>query len=252
MAFAGSSTLSALMVTARSTIFALIQIVITPLFALVALLTYPFPPLTRYRVITLWSRLVIASARTVCGMRYRIEGREHIPSSPAIIVSKHQSTWEALAFQVIFPPQVWVLKRNLLRIPFFGWGLAMMNPITVGRESATSALKALREQGSQRLADGFSIVIFPEGTRVAPGTKLKYQLGGAWLAVQTGARLVPVALNSGELWAKGAFLKYPGEITVKIGAAIDPRGASAEALNRKIEDWIENEMRAISGTARNG
>lgn len=251
MALAESSTPSA-MVAVRSAIFALVQIVVTPLFALVALLTYPLQPLTRYRVITLWSRLVIASARAICGVCYRIEGREHIPSSPVVIVSKHQSTWEALAFQVIFPPQVWVLRKSLLRIPFFGWGLAMMNPITIERESATRALKALREQGSQRLADGFSIVIFPEGTRVAPGAKLKYQLGGAWLAVQTGAPLLPVALNSGELWAKGAFLKYPGEITVRIGAAIDPRGASAEALNRKIEGWIENEMRAITGTARRG
>lgn len=240
------------LVVVRSTLFALVQLVLTPIFAIIALLSFPFDALTRYRIITLWSRLVIAAANSICGVRYRIEGLQQFPATPSIIVSKHQSAWETLAFQVIFPPQVWVLKKYLLRIPFFGWGLAMMNPIAIDSGSGLRALRQTREQGSQRLRDGFCIVIFPEGTRVAPGAKAKYRIGGAWLAVETGTPLVPVALNSGELWGKRAFLKFPGEITVKIGAPIAPAGFKPEALNRRIEDWIESEMRTISGTARSG
>ncbi|MBC7943790.1 MAG: 1-acyl-sn-glycerol-3-phosphate acyltransferase [Burkholderiales bacterium] len=240
------------MVVVRSTLLALVQIILTPIFAVAALLSFPFDALTRYRIITLWSRLVIAAAKSICGVRYRVEGLQHLPATPAIIVSKHQSAWETLAFQVIFPPQVWVLKKHLLRIPFFGWGLAMMNPIAIDRGSGMRALRQTREQGSQRLRDGFWIVIFPEGTRVAPGDKAKYQMGGAWLAVETETPLLPVALNSGELWGKRAFLKYPGEITVRIGAPIAPEGLKPGALNRRIEDWIESEMRTIAGTARSG
>ncbi|MBA2351699.1 MAG: 1-acyl-sn-glycerol-3-phosphate acyltransferase [Burkholderiales bacterium] len=240
------------MVVVRSTVFALVQIILTPIFAIAALLSFPFDALARYRIITLWSRLIIAAAKSICGVRYRVEGLHHLPATPAIIVSKHQSAWETLAFQVIFPPQVWVLKKYLLRIPFFGWGLAMMNPIAIDRGSGLRALRQMREQGSQRLRDGFWIVIFPEGTRVAPGDKARYQIGGAWLAVETGTPIVPVALNSGELWGRRAFLKYPGEITVKIGAPIVPAGLKAEALNRGIEEWIDSAMRTISGTARDG
>lgn len=240
------------LVVARSTLFGLIQIVITPVFTIIALLTFPFDAFTRYRIITLWSRLIVGSAKLICGVRYRIEGRGHLPTAPAIIMSKHQSAWETLAFQMIFPPQVWVLKKHLLRIPFFGWGLAMMNPIAIDRGSGMRALRQTLEQGGRRLADGFWIVIFPEGTRVAPGTKAKHQLGGAWLAVETGVPVLPVALNSGELWGKGAFLKYPGEITVKIGAPIRPQGLKPKALNRKLEDWMEGQMKTIAGTARRG
>src|SRR5882672_12558371 len=147
----------------RSAVYEILRIPVTVIFAVISLLTFPFKPITRYRVITAWSHLVVGMAWLVCGVRYRVIGRENLPSGPCIVLSKHQSAWETLAYQVILPPQVWVLKRELLRVPFFGWGLAMMSPIAIDRGSATRALKQTLEQGKSRLADGWWIVVFPEG-----------------------------------------------------------------------------------------
>lgn len=226
----------------RSTLFAAFLFLITPFFAAIALLTFPLPALTRYRIISVWSRWVMWAARVICGIRYRVIGREHIPAEPCIILSKHQSAWETLAFQLIFPPQVWVLKRELLRVPFFGWGLAMLSPIAIDRSSRREALQQLVEQGQQRLDAGFCIVIFPEGTRIAPGHRGKYRPGGARLAVQTGTMVIPVAHNAGTCWGRNAFLKRPGLITVSIGAPIRPDGTDAETLAKRVETWIEGEM----------
>lgn len=233
----------------RSVVFELVRFVLTVVFALISLLTFPFRPITRYRIITAWSHLVVALARGICGVSYRVIGREHLPTEPSIVLSKHQSAWETLAFQVILPPQVWVLKRELLRVPFFGWGLAMMSPIAIDRGSATRSLKQTVEQGRDRLANGWWIVIFPEGTRIAPGTRGRYHLGGAWLACQTDAPVVPVAHNAGTIWGKNAFIKYPGTITVSIGPTLRPEGMKADVLNRKVEDWIEAEVTRL-GSAR--
>ncbi len=226
----------------RSTLFAAFLILITPVFAAIALLTFPLPALVRYRIISIWTHCVMWAARVICGIRYRVIGRENIPAEPCIILSKHQSAWETLAFQQIFPPQVWVLKRELLRVPFFGWGLAMLSPIAIDRSSRREALQQLVEQGVARLAAGFCIVIFPEGTRIAPGQRGKYRPGGARLAVQTRTTVIPVAHNAGTCWGRNAFLKRPGLITVSIGAPIQPNGENAEALAGQVEDWIENEM----------
>ena len=201
----------------RSTLFFVLQAALTIVWSLLALLTFAFRPITRYRIITAWSRMVIWLARALCGIRYEVRGLEHLPDRPSIVLSKHQSAWETLAFQVFLPPQVWVLKRSLLRVPFFGWGLAMMNPIAIDRTAGIKALKQTLEQGRDRLAQGFWIVIFPEGHRVAPGSKGTYHVGGAWLATHTGAPVVPIALNSGYLWRRDAFLKLPGTISVSIG-----------------------------------
>jgi 1-acyl-sn-glycerol-3-phosphate acyltransferase len=226
----------------RSTLFAAVLALITPLFAAIALLTFALPALTRYRIITLWSRCVVWAARAICGIRYRVVGTEHLPVKPCIILSKHQSAWETLALQLIFPPQVWVLKKELLRVPFFGWGLAMLSPIAIDRSARREALQQLIEQGRERLAAGFCIVIFPEGTRIAPGQRGKYRPGGARLAVETATPVIPVAHNAGLRWGRNAFIKRPGLVTVSIGAPIDPRGMNADELARRVEDWIEGEM----------
>ena len=231
----------------RSCLFALFQIAITPVFALVAVLTFPFAPLTRYRIISGWARLNVSAARAICGIRYQVRGAENVPREPCIILSKHQSAWETLAYQVIFPPHVWVLKRELLRVPFFGWGLAMLSPIAIDRGAGRRALRQTLDQGRERLKQGFSIVIFSEGTRMAPGARGTYRAGGAWLAVQTAAPVVPVAHNAGEFWPRNAFLKHPGVVTISIGAPIAPQGMSAEELNSRVERWIEDEMARISG-----
>ena len=233
----------------RSVVYEVLRFAVTVIFAVISLLTFPFAPITRYRIITAWSHLVIGMARVICGVRYRVIGRENFPASPCIVLSKHQSAWETLAYQVILPPQVWVLKRELLRVPFFGWGLAMMSPIAIDRGSATRALKQTLEQGRSRLADGWWIVVFPEGTRIAPGKRGRYHLGGAWLACKTGAPVLPIAHNAGTIWGRNSFVKYPGTITVSIGPVIDPAGMAPEDVNRKAEDWIENEVTRL-GNAR--
>jgi 1-acyl-sn-glycerol-3-phosphate acyltransferase len=229
----------------RSALFALVEIVTVPPFALLALATFPCAPLTRYRIITLWSRLIVRAAERLCGMRYRVLGADRIPGVPCIILSNHQSAWETLAFQTIFPPQVWVVKRELLWLPLFGWGLAMLSPIAIDRGSGSRALRQMLEQGRDRLARGFSIVIFPEGTRVAPGERRDFHPGGAWLAAQTAAPVVPVAHNAGGSWPRNAFLKRPGLVTVSIGEPLAPLDMEPHELNRKVEEWIAEELHRI-------
>jgi 1-acyl-sn-glycerol-3-phosphate acyltransferase len=233
----------------RSVVYEVLRILVTVVFAIVSLMTFALRPITRYRIITAWSHLVIGMARVICGVRYRVVGRDNLPQHPCIVLSKHQSAWETLAYQVILPPQVWVLKRELLRVPFFGWGLAMMSPIAIDRGSASRALKQTLEQGKSRLADGWWIVVFPEGTRIAPGKRGRYHLGGAWLACKTGAPVLPIAHNAGTVWGRNAFVKYPGTITVSIGPVIDPSGMNPDDVNRKAEDWIETEVARL-GNAR--
>ncbi|TCJ15565.1 1-acyl-sn-glycerol-3-phosphate acyltransferase [Parasulfuritortus cantonensis] len=201
-------------------------------------------PVPRYRVIRHWARTMLVVARYVLGIHHRVEGLEHLPApgSPAIVMAKHQSAWETIAFQCIFPPLSFVLKRELLAIPFFGWGLRLISPIAIDRDAGREALKDIEQQGADRLAKGFWVLIFPEGTRVKPGEQGKYNIGGAWLAARTGVPVVPVAHNAGRLWPKNAFVKRPGEITVVIGPAIATAGKKASAINAEVEAWIEAEM----------
>jgi 1-acyl-sn-glycerol-3-phosphate acyltransferase len=230
----------------RSLLFTLGQWLFTLIFSLFAILTFPLKPVTRYRIISLWARSMLWWLRVTCGVRYRIIGRENIPDHPSTILSKHQSAWETLAFQQIFPPQVWVLKRELLWVPFFGWGLAMTSPIAIDRSAGREALKQMVSQGKDRMKKGFWVVIFPEGTRMSPGTKGKYHIGGAWLATHTSSTVVPVAHNAGEFWPKNSFIKKPGTITVSIGQPIESAGLKPDALNQQVEHWIEQEMLLLS------
>lgn len=230
----------------RSALYMLLQIIITPPYALLTLACFPLSPHNRYRVTSSWTMIMLFLLRHLCGIRYQIIGAENIPKTPSIVISKHQSAWETLAFQKIFPPQVWVLKKELLRIPFFGWGLAMTSPIAIDRSAKKKALEQIVEQGKDRLSQGFWIVIFPEGTRIPPGQRGKYRIGGAWLATHTHVPVVPVAHNAGELWGRNSFVKHSGTITVSIGEPIDPTGMEAGELNAKVEAWIEDEMLRIS------
>ncbi len=234
------------MTAVRSLIFLLLQIVLTPIFSTLALFTFPFPPLTRYRLISSYARTMIWLLRVVCGIRHEVRGLENIPQEPCIVLAKHQSAWETLALQQIFPPQVWVLKRELLWLPFFGWGLAMTSPIAIDRSDGKGAMKQLLRQGKERLAQGFCVVIFPEGTRVPYGKRGKYKIGGALLAASTGAPVVPVAHNAGRLWGRKAFSKHSGLVTVSIGKPIATQGRKAEEINAEVEAWIENEIQQLA------
>jgi 1-acyl-sn-glycerol-3-phosphate acyltransferase len=229
----------------RSALFAGALLLITPVYALVALATFPLPRMARYRIISGWSRLMVRLAKTLLGIDWRVEGSENLPGRPAVILSKHQSAWETMAFQLIFPPQVHVLKRELLWIPFFGWGLALMSPIAIDRSRGAAALRAIARRGRERLAQGFWVIVFPEGTRVAPGERRAYQLGGAWLAAAAGAPVVPVAHNAGLFWPRNAFLKRPGTVTVRIGPAIDTAQRDPKTINSMAEQWIEEQQKAL-------
>jgi 1-acyl-sn-glycerol-3-phosphate acyltransferase len=230
------------MLLLRSLLFLLLQAAFTIPFSLLILLAAFISPLPRYRFITLWGRFVIWLARVVLGIRFRVEGRENLPTQPAVVLAKHQSAWETIAFQQIFPPLSFVLKKNLLRIPFFGWGLALFSPIAIDRGAGREALKQLEQQGRARLDAGFWVLVFPEGTRVAAGEKGNYQVGGAWLACKSGAPVVPVAHNAGRCWPKNAFIKRPGEIIVVIGPAIPTQGRKPAQVLAETEAWIENTM----------
>ena len=229
----------------RSCLFGIALVLVTPPYALLALATFPLPRMARYRIISGWSKLVVWLARIVLGIRWHVEGREHLPAVPAVILAKHQSAWETMAFQLIFPPQVHVLKRELLWIPFFGWGLALMSPIAIDRSRGVKALRAIARRGRERLEQGFWVVVFPEGTRVRPGERRPYQLGGAWLAAAAGAPVVPVAHNAGLVWPRNAFLKRPGTVTIRIGPMIDAAGRDPKALNDMAEAWIEEQQKAL-------
>ena len=226
----------------RSIVFNLVLwlsvLIYAPLMLPTALL--PFP--TRYRIIRQWARLQVFLLKLMCGLDYRVEGREHLPAGAAIIMSKHQSAWETIVFQEIFPAQTWVLKRELMWIPLFGWALALLRPIAIDRSAGRQAIEQIITQGRERLQSGIWVVVFPEGTRVAPGARRRYGVGGAVLAAETGYPVVPVAHNAGSFWPRRGFLKRPGTIRVVIGPAIDPRGRKAEEIIRQTEEWIEGEM----------
>ncbi len=227
----------------RSLLFLLLQSVFTIVFAVTALVAVPLPPIPRYRFIGIWARVVVVLARYVLDLDYQVIGQENLPAGGRyIVMAKHQSAWETIAFQLIFPPLAFVLKKELLRIPFFGWGLAMISPIAIDRDAGREALRDLEVQGEDRLAKGFWVLVFPEGTRVKPGEVGKYNIGGAWLAAKTGTPVIPVAHNAGVLWPKGAFLKRAGLITVVIGPAIATAGKKASVINAEVEAWIEAEM----------
>lgn len=234
------------MIVLRSALFAVLQTLLTVIFAIIALFTFPFSARIRYRTITLWNRSVIWLARVLCGIRYRVIGLENLPGIPAVVMAKHQSAWETIALPVLLPPMALVIKRELLWVPFFGWGMAMLSPIAINRAEGRAALKQIVAQGRDRLAQGFGVMIFPEGTRVAPGEVGRYGIGGAWLATHTGAPVVPVAHNAGEYWPKNSFLKRPGLITLSIGPVIQTKGLKPDALNEQVKTWIETEMARLN------
>ena len=197
------------------------------------------PRRAAYRLMGQWNRFALWWLRATCGVRYRVRGREHIPArGPYLVLSNHQSAFETILFVRLFPQPAFVLKRALLWLPFLGWGLAATRPIPIDRGAPVRSLRQLLERAGRRFARGDGMVIFPEGTRVPPGTRRPFQTGGALLAARHGVPVVPVAHNAGHCWPRG-FCKRPGTITVAVGPPIDPAGLDAAELNRRARDWIE-------------
>lgn len=232
----------------RSLLFFAILIVVTPPFTLLQIvLCFWMPHRWRRMSVAPWVAFTNWLVKHLLGIKYTLLGAEHIPQGrPAVVLCKHQSAWETLVLQEIFPAILFVWKKELKLIPFFGWALAVTPSISIDRSAGKEAMKSLLDQGRLRLQQGYSIAIFPEGTRAAPGTQRRYKIGGAYLAADTGAPVVPVALNSGEFWGKNSFLKEPGRVTVSIGPVIETAGLSADEVNARAEAWIEGEMRRIS------
>jgi 1-acyl-sn-glycerol-3-phosphate acyltransferase len=234
------------MIYLRSSIFFITQTLTAVFFSILALFTIPFDFQTRFAVTSRWARFNMWSLKMICGLDYRVSGTENIPGQASIIMCKHQSAWETIALQEVFPPQTWVLKRMLLLLPFFGWGLWTLKPIAIDRSAGKRAIKQVIDQGRERLRDNIWVVIFPEGTRIPPGMKGRYKAGGAVLAVESGRPVIPVAHNAGEFWPRNSFLKKPGTIQIVIGPAIDPAGKTAEEILEATEQWIESTMSDIS------
>ena len=230
-----------------SSLFALGLVGSTLVFTPIALASTLLPYRFRWRVVTQWSRFNLYWLSVTCGVKSEIEGLGNIPAEPTVILSRHESTWETLALQRYFAPQVWVLKRELLRIPFFGWGLATLRPIAIDRGAALDAFEQMLAQGRERLADGCWVVVFPEGTRTPPGARRQFKKGGARLAVHTGRPVVPVAHNAGDCWPRNSFCKFPGTIRVVIGEPIETAGQSALEVNRIAEQWVHDTLDRIRG-----
>jgi 1-acyl-sn-glycerol-3-phosphate acyltransferase len=226
----------------RSFVYNVFMVLSATLFATLISLAYPLPFRASRHLATAWARLQMWALRRLCGLRYRVHGRSQVPKGAAIILAKHQSAWETIAFQAIFPHQTWVLKRELIWIPVFGWALAALRSIAIDRGSGRRAVAQMVAQGTERLKEGIWVVVFPEGTRVAPGQHKRYGIGGGVLAAGSGFPVVPVAHNAGSFWPRRGFLKKPGTIDVLIGPVIHSEGKSAEEIVRAAERWIEGEM----------
>jgi 1-acyl-sn-glycerol-3-phosphate acyltransferase len=230
----------------RSLAFLLYQIIVTPIYAVLMVLTFWLPRVPRYKIAAHWCWTNLMGARALCGIRWRVLGLENVPQDtkahPHIVMSKHSSTWETLALNLYFPPLAFVAKKELLSIPFFGWGFRLASPITIDRKAGIDAMEQIVTQGRERFAQGFWIVVYPEGTRIRAGKRAKYKTGGARLAVAMGVPVIPVAHNAGYVWPKGVFGKRPGTITMVIGKPISPGGKDAATLAHEIETWIEGEV----------
>jgi 1-acyl-sn-glycerol-3-phosphate acyltransferase len=208
----------------RSLAFFVGVLLFTPFFGVLVFAARPFGFAPSYRMAQAWGRWVLAWVRITCGIRHDVQGEEHIPKHPVVVLSKHQSAWETLFLLTHLPPAGWIIKKELLWLPIVGWCLYILRAIPIDRSSGRQA----------------------EGTRVAPGKRKRYGLGGALLSVASGAEVLPVALNAGEVWGRYAFVKKPGTIQVRFGPLIPSTGKSAEELNAEVEVWIEGEMARIS------
>ena len=215
----------------------------TTIWSVFVLLACPLKFERRFQIARGWARFNIWWLERTCRIRCEIRGLEHIQTSrPGIILAKHQSAWETIFLQILSFPQIWVMKRELLRIPVFGWALRTLQSIEVDRNAPSAAAKLLLKQGTHHLREGRWIVIFPEGTRVAPGSRGRYNVGGAWLAAHSGYPIFPIAHNAGYRWPRRGFIKYPGTIQLVIGPPIESVGQKPQTLIRLTEDWIEETM----------
>ena len=244
------------MIQIRSTLFFIFLLLFTPVYAVMCFIFFPFMNASRrYDLVSGWNITVVQIAKYLCKINYTIKGAENLEKmidKPVVLLSKHQSAWETIAFIALMPKQLcFVFKRELLWIPFFGWALALLKMIHINRANKQTAALSVASQGRKRLSEGKWIMLFPEGTRTPRGSTKPYRKGGARLASATGALVIPIAHNAGLCWPKNSFLKRPGTVIFSIGPAIISEGKSGEELQQEVESWIESEMRVIDPSAYN-
>lgn len=234
------------MTTLRSVLFLVGAVLITVPFGILVPAARIFgsePPFTMAR---LYTRVMVRWVEISCGITYEVTGWEHVPKFPVIIMAKHQSAWETIFIESAFPSQCWIIKKELQWLPFVGWGLMAIRAIAIDRSSGRTAREQIVEQGAERLKEGHWVTIFPEGTRIAPGKRGRYGIGGSLLATRTGTPILPIAHNAGEMWPRYAFRKKPGTVKVVIGPLISAEGRDVVSVNNEVENWIEGQMKAIS------
>ena len=228
-----------------SVAFTLLLLVITPLWGILMALCFPLPHRAQFALARAWARTMLWLLRACCRLDYEVRGADNIPRGAHVALWKHSSSWETIAQMVVFPPQVWVLKRELMWVPFVGWGLALTRPIAIDRGAGHTAVNRVLEHGRERIAAGYWVCIFPEGTRMPPGTTRKYGVSGALLAQRAGCLIVPVAHDAGFFWPRRGLLKRPGTIRVVIGVPLDPQGLEPREVNERLQHWIEGQVRAL-------
>lgn len=214
-------------------------------YSFVCVAIWPLPLRYRHALIRSFLKMYLYVLKKICHIHYQIEGLENLPQGGGIIFCKHQSTWETFFLPIQFHDVAIILKRELLWVPFFGWGLATLDPIVINRSDKRGAMQQIIEKGRKCLEAGRSIIVFPEGTRTAPGTVGKYHIGGARLAASTGYPVIPIAHNAGRFWPKRGFIKYPGLIRVVIGPSIETKGRTPEEILNLAKNWIEGTMLEI-------
>lgn len=204
----------------------------------------PLPASWCYRIITSWSHFFIWWVKITCNLRYKVTGKKNLPKAPFVVLCNHQSMWETIFMQVLLPPQSWVLKRELLWIPFFGWGLALIKPIAVYRNKL-SDVKFILQQGKKRISQGRCVVFYPEGTRMAVGKTRKFSRTAAALAISADVPVIPIAHNAGNFWPRGPWIKKSGLISIHIGPEITNQH-DATTITKHAEDWINHEKQQLS------
>jgi 1-acyl-sn-glycerol-3-phosphate acyltransferase len=232
----------------RSTFFWVLFLPGIVVCATLASVAFYTPLWFRMGIVKIWIAYSLASLHVTCGLKYSIEGIENIPEDGFIVMSKHSSTWETIAIQWFFRPMVWVVKRELTWIPFFGWALKAMNVIALDRGTGRKAISQLIRESKDRMDQGRILMMFPEGTRVLPMQSKPFKLGGAIVSKRTGYAVLPVAHNAGEFWPRHSWIKWPGTIRVVIGPPVEPEGKKADTIIAEVGDWITRECAVISDT----
>jgi 1-acyl-sn-glycerol-3-phosphate acyltransferase len=232
----------------RSVLFTTCLFLGTLLYAVAVVSLGWLPHHKLYGVARSGARVHLWLVKVLCGLTHTVEGRENIPTGAHLSMWKHSSAWETIAQAALFPPQSWVLKRELMWIPLVGWAVSFLKPIAINRKAGAAAVTQVIEQGTQRLREGTWVLIFPEGTRVAVGETRKYGVSGALLASRAGCKIVPVAHNAGYYWPRRGWLKKPGVIRVVIGPPIEAAGRDPRELNEEVRAWIEHQITAIAPT----